>query len=164
MSHRKIMFGLPLSATVGLLAAVRPGARRARGRQAGGRARGRRADLQATTARSAATRRSWPTCRKDAVFTACGESDATFLGEDGSRRTPASTSSRSADEKEDDTYVQVYAPAQKEVLPEPNDPFFSLEEGRQGLHDREGEVAQVRADARRRRRGSDMPGKGYSSA
>jgi hypothetical protein len=28
-------------------------------------------------------------------------------------------------QKEEDTFVQVYAPAQKEVPKEPNDPFFS---------------------------------------
>ena len=46
MSHRKIMFGLSLSAAVGFGAAYVPVAGRARGQQAGGGARGG-ADLQA---------------------------------------------------------------------------------------------------------------------
>ena len=49
-------------------------------------------------------------------------------------------------EKEDDTFVQVYAPAQKEVLPEPNDPFFAWKKIGKVVRDREGQVAQVGAD------------------
>ncbi len=93
MSHRKILFGLSLSAAVGFGAAYVP-------------ALVARADNKPAAAPAAA-----PTCKlhgknccdpavmahlpKDAVYKACGESDATFLGEDGVRRTPASTSSRS---------------------------------------------------------------------
>ena len=59
-----------------------------------------------------------------AVFSACGESDATFLGEEGSKET-CKYVFKVEGQKEDDTFVQVYAPAQKEVPAEPNDPFFS---------------------------------------
>jgi hypothetical protein len=60
---------------------------------------------------------------KEAVFRACGESDATFLGEKGSKDT-CRYLFRSPDGKEE-SFVEVYAPAQKEVPSEPSDPFFS---------------------------------------
>lgn len=59
-----------------------------------------------------------------AIFSACGESDATFLGEEGSKET-CKYVFKVEGQKEEDTFVQVYAPAQKEVPSEPNDPFFS---------------------------------------
>ena len=52
---------------------------------------------------------------KEAVFSACGESEATFLGEDGSKDT-CKYFFRVPGEKEEDTFVQVYVPTQKEVL------------------------------------------------
>jgi len=60
---------------------------------------------------------------KEAVFSACGESDATFLGEQGTKDT-CRYYFKVAGEKEEDTYVQVYAPAAKTVPTEPGDPFF----------------------------------------
>ena len=60
---------------------------------------------------------------KEAVFSACGESEATFLGEQGSKET-CKYVFKVEGQKEDETFVQVYAPAQKEVPSEPNDPFF----------------------------------------
>jgi hypothetical protein len=60
---------------------------------------------------------------KEAVFKACGESDATYLGEVGSKET-CKYIFKVEGEKPDDTFVQVYAPAQKEVPTSPNDPFF----------------------------------------
>jgi hypothetical protein len=60
---------------------------------------------------------------KAAVFKACGESDATFLGEAGSKET-CKYVFKVEGEKADETFVQVYAPAQKEVPSSPNDPFF----------------------------------------
>jgi hypothetical protein len=60
---------------------------------------------------------------KAAIFSACGESDATFLGEQGSKET-CKYVFKVEGQKEDETFVQVYAPAQKEVPSEPNDPFF----------------------------------------
>lgn len=60
---------------------------------------------------------------KEAVFKACDESDATYLGEVGSKETCKYVFKEGA-EKPDDTFVQVYVPAQKEVPSSPNDPFF----------------------------------------
>jgi hypothetical protein len=60
---------------------------------------------------------------KAAIFAACGESDATFLGEQGSKET-CKYVFKVEGQREDETFVQVYAPAQKEVPSEPNDPFF----------------------------------------
>jgi hypothetical protein len=60
---------------------------------------------------------------KDAIFTACGETPATFLGEQGSKDA-CKYFFKVAGEKEEETFVQVYAPALKEVPPTPQDPFF----------------------------------------
>lgn len=59
---------------------------------------------------------------KEAVFAACGESDATFLGEKGSKDTCRFVFKTDAKEE---GFVEVYSPAQKEVPPAPNDPFFA---------------------------------------
>src|ERR1022692_1072579 len=87
MAHRKIWIGLTLSAALGFLAAYVPG-------QAAG------ADSKPPTPPPAAAAK--PTCKlhgkkccdpavaahlpKEAVYKACGESDTTFLGEDGSSK------------------------------------------------------------------------------
>ncbi|HVR61206.1 MAG TPA: hypothetical protein VMU50_04870 [Polyangia bacterium] len=60
---------------------------------------------------------------REAIYKACGESDATFLGEQGSKET-CKYVFRVEGQKEDETFVQVYAPAQKDVPASPNDPFF----------------------------------------
>lgn len=122
MAHRKILVGLTLGAALGFLAAFLPGQLA-------------RADNKPAVASGAK-----PTCKlfgkiccdpavaahltKDAVYKACDESDATFLGEDGSKDT-CKYVFKVPNEKEENTFVQVYAPAQKEVPKEPNDPFFS---------------------------------------
>ena len=62
---------------------------------------------------------------KDAVYTACGKSDATYLGEVGSKDT-CKYMFKVAGESEEGTYVQVYAPVAKEVLEKPTDPFMSF--------------------------------------
>lgn len=59
---------------------------------------------------------------KAAIFSACGESDATYLGEKGSKDTCRFTFK--VDGKEE-AFVEVYAPAAKEVPDAPTDPFFS---------------------------------------
>jgi hypothetical protein len=59
-----------------------------------------------------------------AVFKSCGESEATFLGEAGSKET-CKYVFKVDGEKTEETFVQVYAPVQKEVPSSPNDPFFS---------------------------------------
>jgi hypothetical protein len=61
---------------------------------------------------------------KEAVFGACGESEATFLGEQASRDA-CKYYFKVEGEKAEETFVQVYAPATKEVPSAPNDPFFS---------------------------------------
>ena len=62
---------------------------------------------------------------KDAVYAACGKSDATYLGEVGSKDT-CKYVFKVAGESEDSTYVQVYSPIAKEVLEKPTDPFMSF--------------------------------------
>lgn len=59
---------------------------------------------------------------KEAIFAACGESDATYLGEKGSKDTCRYVFRNAAKEE---GFVEVYAPAQKEVPSAPSDPFFS---------------------------------------
>jgi len=60
---------------------------------------------------------------KESVFSSCGESDATFLGEQGSKDT-CKYFFKVEGEKEAESFVQVYAPALKDVPSAPNDPFF----------------------------------------
>src|SRR5512147_2520174 len=60
---------------------------------------------------------------KQEVFSACGESEATFLGEQGSKDT-CKYFFKVEGQKDEEMFVQVYAPAQKEVPDAPNDPFF----------------------------------------
>lgn len=124
MSNAKILCGVALGASLGLLAAVIP-------------ARLAHADKPAPAAAPASTVKckahNGKACCDPAVtahlplaavFSACGESDATFLGEEGSKET-CKYVFKVEGQKEDDTFVQVYAPAQKDVPSEPNDPFFS---------------------------------------
>ena len=61
---------------------------------------------------------------KEAIYAACGESDATFLGEAGSKDT-CKFHFKVTGENAEETFVQVYAPAVKEVLDKPTDPFLS---------------------------------------
>jgi hypothetical protein len=62
---------------------------------------------------------------KEAVFSACGQSEATFLGEAGSKDT-CKFHFKVAGENSEETYVQVYSPIAKEVLDKPTDPFMSF--------------------------------------
>jgi hypothetical protein len=59
---------------------------------------------------------------KEAVFSACGESPASFQGEKGSKETCRYVFKN---EKGEEGFVEVYAPAAKEVQEAPGDPFFS---------------------------------------
>jgi hypothetical protein len=63
--------------------------------------------------------------KKEDVFAACGQSEATYLGEAGSKDT-CKYVFKVAGENEDSTYVQVYSPVAKEVLDKPTDPFMSF--------------------------------------
>ena len=96
---------------------------------------------------------------KEAVYTACGESEATYLGQEAQRET-CKYFFKVEGAAEPETFVQVYAPQQKEVLPAPTI-SSTVEEGRQGVHHRQGEVAQGGADGRTATR-LYLPGKGYS--
>ncbi|MDX2021044.1 MAG: hypothetical protein SF187_12455 [Deltaproteobacteria bacterium] len=60
---------------------------------------------------------------KEAVFSSCGKSDAQYLGEQAAKDT-CKYFFKIANEKEDTTFVQVYAPKQKDPGTEPTDPFF----------------------------------------
>jgi hypothetical protein len=62
---------------------------------------------------------------KEAIYAACGESDATFLGEEAAKET-CNFHFQVPGEKGDETTVQVYAPTVKEVLDKPTDPFMSF--------------------------------------
>jgi hypothetical protein len=156
MSRTKVLFGLMFSAAAGFgLATVPAVVARAQGKAA------------------AAAK---PTCKQhgksccdpaiaahlpvSAVYSACGESDATFLGEEGSKDT-CKYVFKVPGEKEDETYVQVYAPTQKEVLPAPNDPFFSYKKvGKVYLTDKA--KSPKSAPMLASQTGLYMPGKGYS--
>src|SRR3954447_5628810 len=128
MAHRKMLIGLVFAAAAGFATAYVP--------VRDARAQAPKAPAPAAGAAPAAA----PTCKLDgksccdpaiaahlskaAIFSACGESDATFLGEAGSKET-CKYVFKVEGEKAEDTFVQVYAPAQKEVPNEPNDPFFA---------------------------------------
>ncbi len=62
---------------------------------------------------------------KEAVFAACGQSEATYLGEAASKDT-CRYHFKIAGENSEETFVQVYSPAAKEVLDKPTDPFMSF--------------------------------------
>jgi hypothetical protein len=96
---------------------------------------------------------------KAAVFKACGESDATYLGEVGSKET-CKYVFKVEGEKPEDTFVQVYVPAQKEVPSTPNDPFFAWKKvGKAYLTEKakSPKAAPMLASAT----GLWLPGKGY---
>jgi hypothetical protein len=161
MSHRKMVFGLTLSAAVGFGAAYVPSL-----------------VVHAQAAKpAAAPAAAAPTCKlhckkccdpaitahfpKDAVFKSCGQSDATFIGEDGGEKETCKYFFKVAGQKEEDTYVQVYAPAQKEVLSSPNDPFFSYKKvGKAYMADKA--KSPKSAPMLLAQTGLYMPGKGYS--
>jgi hypothetical protein len=97
---------------------------------------------------------------KQAVYKACGESDATFAGEEGSKDT-CKYVFRVPGQKEDETYVQVYAPAQKDVMQAPNDPFFSYKKvGKVYMTDKA--KSPKSAPMLATQTGLYLPGKGYS--
>jgi hypothetical protein len=119
MAKQKILTGLVLGAALGFVAAIGPG-------------RTARADKAAEPAAAACKAHNGKKCCDPtiaahlplpAVFAACGESEATFAGEEGSKET-CKYVFKVDGQKEDETFVQVYAPVQKDVPSEPNDPFF----------------------------------------
>jgi hypothetical protein len=60
---------------------------------------------------------------KEAVFSACGESEATYLGEQAAKDT-CKYVFRIDGQKAENTFVQLYVPAQKDAPSAPTDPFF----------------------------------------
>jgi hypothetical protein len=62
---------------------------------------------------------------KEDVYSACGQSEATYLGEAASKDT-CKYHFKIAGENSEDTFVQVYSPVAKEVLDKPTDPFMSF--------------------------------------
>jgi hypothetical protein len=165
-TYRKVLAGLVLSAAAGFAAGALPGR--------AAHADNKPAPAAAGGAGGAAGAK--PTCKlygktccdpavtahltKDAVFKACGESDATFLGEAGSKDT-CKYVFKVAGEKEDETYVQVYAVTQKEVLASPNDPFFSYKKlGKVYMADKA--KSPKSAPMLAAQTGLYFPGKGYS--
>jgi hypothetical protein len=62
---------------------------------------------------------------KEAIFKACGESDATYLGEKGSKDTCRYVFKGADPAAKEEAFVELYAPASKVVPEEPSDPFFA---------------------------------------
>jgi hypothetical protein len=173
MSQRKILMGLAMSGAVAFLAAYVPGqvaraqapkpaaappAAAAGAGGAGGAAAPTNCKLRGKKCCDPAITAHLP---KDAVFKACGESDATYVGEDGGSKETCKYFFKVPNEKEDETFVQVYAPVQKEVMQSPNDPFFSWKKvGKAYMTDKakSPKAAPMAAAAT----GLYLPGKGYS--
>jgi hypothetical protein len=155
MTNRTLLVGLVFGTSVGFLAASVPG-------------RIARADKPpAAPSGKCKAHNGKPCCDPaisahlplPAVFTACGESDATFLGEEGSKET-CKYVFKVDGQKEDETFVQVYAPAQKTVPSEPEDPFFSWKKiGKVFMTDKakSPKAAPMMANST----GLWLPGKGY---
>lgn len=62
---------------------------------------------------------------KEAIFKVCGESDATYVGEKGSKDTCRYVFKGSDPAAKEEAFVELYAPASKVAPEEPNDPFFA---------------------------------------
>jgi hypothetical protein len=165
MAHRKILIGFTLSAAMGLTAAYAQNKPAAPAAAAPSGAGGAGAAAPAK-----------PTCKlhgkaccdpaieahlpKEAVYKACGESEETYLGQEAQRET-CKYFFKVKDAPEAETFVQVYAPQQKEVLQAPNDPFFSWKKiGKAYITDKakSPKAAPMAATAT----GLYLPGKGYS--
>jgi hypothetical protein len=153
------MFGLTFSAAAGFGAAYVPSlVAHAQGKPASAPAAAPTCKLHGKKCCDPAIAAHLP---KEAVYKACGESDATYLGEDGSEKETCKYFFKVANEKEDDTYVQVYAPVQKEVLTEPNDPFFGYKKvGKVFVTEKA--KSPKSAPMLASQTGLYMPGKGYS--
>jgi len=162
MSHRNILIGLTLAGAMGL------GVAYAQNKPAAPPAPGAAGAAPAAAAK--------PTCKlhgkaccvpaidahltRDAVYKACGESEATYLGQEAQKDT-CKYFFKVEGQPEADTFVQVYAPQQKEVLPSPNDPFFSWKKvGKAYITDKakSPKAAPMAANST----GLYLPGKGYS--
>ena len=160
MSHRKILVGLSLSAVMGLSVAYaqnKPAAPAAGG--AGGApaaAAKPTCKLHGKTCCDPAVEAHLP---KEAVFKACGESEATYLGEEA-QATPASTSSRSRGRRKTRRSCRFTRPSEGGAARAERSVLL-VEEGRQGVRHGQGEVAQGGADGGVNSTGLYLPGKGY---
>jgi len=97
---------------------------------------------------------------KEAVFAACGESEATYLGEHASTDT-CKYVFKVEGKNEQSTFVQVYAPAQKEVPSSPTDPFFRWKKvGKVFVTDKA--LSPKSAPLLEASTGLWLPGKGYA--
>src|ERR1044071_783783 len=119
MSQRKILMGLAMSGAVAFLAAYVPG-QMARAQSptaamppsgvAGGAAGASGAAATPTNCKLRGKKCCDPAITahlpKEAVFKACGESDATYIGEDGGSKETCKYFFKVADAKEDETFVQ----------------------------------------------------------
>jgi hypothetical protein len=171
LSTHKLIVGLTLSAALGFLTASFPGATARADKPAGVAAPAPGAAGKPGAAAEAPKCKTWgskPQCcdpavtahlPKDAVFKACGESDATFLGEQGSKET-CKYVFKIEGQKEDETFVQVYAPAQKEVPSEPNDPFFQWKKAGKVFYTEKAKSPKA-APMMVNSTGLWLPGKGY---
>lgn len=98
---------------------------------------------------------------KEAVFSACGQSEATFIGEAASKDLfTCKYHFKVAGENSDDTYVQVYMSPSKEVPDRPTDPFFSYKKvGKVWMTDKA--QSPKAAAMSNSTTGLYLPGKGY---
>ena len=96
---------------------------------------------------------------KEAVYAACGESDSTYLGEAAEKDT-CKYYFQVAGEKSEETFVQVYTQAVKEVPDKPTDPFLSYKKvGKVWMTDKSKspKAAALAASST----GLYLPGRGY---
>jgi hypothetical protein len=158
MLQRKILFGVAVSAAAGFAAATVPAlVARAQNKPAAPPAAKPTCKLHGKNCCDPAIAAHLPV---SAVFSACGQSEATFAGEEGSKDTCKYVFNIPG-QKADETYVQVYAPTQKEVLQEPNDPFFSYKKvGKVFMTDKAKSPKSAPMIAAQT--GLYMPAKGYS--
>lgn len=97
--------------------------------------------------------------KKEAVLSSCSESEATFLGEQGSKNT-CKYFFKIAGQKDEEMFVQVYSPPANDVPASPNDPFFSWKRvGAAFVTDRA--LSPKAAPMMARSTGLWLPGKGY---
>jgi hypothetical protein len=124
MAHRKILVGLTLAGVMGFTVAYaqnKPAAPAAGGTGGAAAPAKPTCKLHGKACCDPAIEAHLP---KEAVYKACGESEETYLGQEAQRET-CKYFFKVKDAPEAETFVQVYAPQQKEVLQSPNDPFFS---------------------------------------
>jgi hypothetical protein len=163
MSSSKIVVGAVLGASLGFAAAVIPGRLARADKPAPAPAGGAPAaavKCKAHNGKSCCDPAVTEHLPLAAVFSACGESDGTFLGEEGSKET-CKYVFKVEGQKEEDTYVQIYSPAQKGEVPStPADPFYSYKKvGKVSMTDKakSPKVAATIANMT----GLYLPGKGY---